>query len=510
MRTKNSIYNVVASTISYVIILFLNLISKKIFISQLGIECLGLNGLFSSIISMLSIAELGIGTAIVFHLYKPLANNDKEKIKTLLQIYKKSYRVITCIILIFGIILLPFIPCLVDISSVNINIYFIFILFVVDSAVSYCFAYKRSILISDQKNYFINIVHTICVVMLNIVQISTLLLYRNFIVYLVTQIIMHLVENILISIIANNLYPFICDKSVTPLDKQTMSDIITKVKGLIIHKISSIVNTGIDNIVISQTKTLGIASVGYYTNYLLIINGVGALLNQLFSSIVSSIGNLLVCVDVDYSYKVYKKILYLNAMLCTVCAVTIFCVTQDFVTAWIGNEYLLSVKVLLVLVINFYVQEMKQTCGLFQSAAGIFYENRFVPILEIILNLFFSILLAQYYGIVGVCVGTILSSIFAHWCYSFPVFIYKKVFNKGYKDYFLDYYKFVIIFIIALVCTYYISKKIYINQNGFIKVFLKTCVSLVVSCTIFLATTFNSVEFKEWFKILYNKVKNIK
>ena len=208
MRTSYSIKNSISSIASNIIIMLLGFIAQTVFIKLLGSEYLGLNSLFLNIISMLSITELGISSAIIYNLYKPLNDDNKEDIKSLMLFYKKCYFVIAFIILVIGLIILPFLNIIVGTHNIEENIKIIFMLFISDSIFTYLFSYKRSLLIADQKNYVINITHIICLIILNIIQISILFIFKNYYIYLIISILFKVIENISISLIVNHKYPY--------------------------------------------------------------------------------------------------------------------------------------------------------------------------------------------------------------------------------------------------------------------------------------------------------------
>lgn len=476
MRSQNSIKNTIVSILMSIITILIGLVTQKIFIKILGTEYLGLNGLFTNILSMLAIAELGIGSAIIYSLYKPIAENDKEKIKSLIGFYKKSYRIIALIVAIIGICVVPFLEKIVGQTDIQESITFLYLLFLFDTVVSYLLTYKRSILYASQKTYIINIVHILYLVLMNILQIVILVLTKNYIAYLVIKIIFRIIENVVITIIANKMYPYIKGKNVKEIDKQTKKSIILKVKGLIFHKIGSFVVLGSDNIIISTF--LGVATVGLYSNYNTILQAVNNLFSQVFSSITASVGNLLVEKEKEKSYKIYKNMLFINSWMYNFSAIAILCLMEPFIKIWIGGQYLLSYGVLIILSINFYVQGMRKTSNTFKEAAGIFHEDRFVPIMESMINIVTSIAFLKVWGLAGVFLGTVTSSLIL-FLYSYPVYVYKKLFNRTYWQFLKEHSKYLIISAICGIITVVITKNIKLNNN-FIQLILNGIIVVIV------------------------------
>lgn len=291
MRTSNSIKNSFTSFILSIITMLLGFVAQAIFIRILGAEYSGLNGLFTNVLTMLSFFELGIGNAIVFHLYKPIAINDEEEIKTLMKFYEKAYNIISVLVLACGLAIIPFLNIIVGEISIDINIYVIYIMFLLNTSISYTLSYRRNLIIANQKNYIINIIHIIYIIILNLSQLLVLYLTKNYYLYLGIKIICQILENFVCYIIAGKLYPFITSKNVKPLDKNLKDDIFKKVKALLFHKVGYSVVSGTDNIIISSF--LGVVTVGFYTNYNMVITAVNNLFSQIIGSTSASVGNLL-------------------------------------------------------------------------------------------------------------------------------------------------------------------------------------------------------------------------
>lgn len=504
-RKKNSLKNMVGTILSNVLTIAIGVIAQAIFIKILGSEYLGLNSLFSNIISMLAIVEMGIGSAIIYNLYKPIADNNIEQIKSLMQFYKKSYRIIALIVTTVGLLIIPLIPSIVDINSVNninINIYLVYLLFLSDTVFSYFLSYKRSILYANQKNYTINLIHMGYTVIMNVLQLVVLFQTKNYYLYLIVKIAMRLVENIVITILANKMYPYLKDKKINKLDKKIEDDIFKKVKALFFHKIGGFVINGTDNIIIS--KFLGLVTVGLYSNYYLIINSVQMVFNQAIQALTASIGNMLVTESVDKQFDIFKKIRFLNFWISTFAGISILIIMDSFITIWIGSEYILPITVLMILVFNFYQRLMRSTYNAFKEAAGIYYEDRFVPIIESILNIAFSIIFVKILGLGGVILGTIASGLVI-WCYSYPKYVYKKLFNRSYLNYSKETLGYLALFVILTICTYYLSTLI-IFSNVWLEFISNILIALIVPNIILLLIFAKNENFKYYLNLIKEKI----
>lgn len=452
MRTENSIKNSIVAVFSNVVVMILGFVLQTVFVKTLGDEYLGINGLFANIVSMLAIVELGIGPAIVSNLYKPLAENDKERVKSLLLYYKKCYIAIGVLVLIIGIGIMPFLKLFVK-TKIELDnwggIYFIFFLFILDAVFSYFCSYKRSIIQADQQNRIINITHLICYTFMICLQTVILLTTKNYVLFLIIKIFLRLLENLILSAIANKKYVYLKEPAIA-IQKTEKKDILTKVKGLIYHKIGSYIVLGTDNIIISTF--LGVGLVGIYSNYYLIINSLYTLYCQIFSSLTASVGNLLISENKETSYDIYKKIMFINFWIYGFSSVALYCMMTPFMTLWFGSNYILSDKVLIVLIVNFYMLGMRSSIGSFKEAAGIFFEDRFIPIIESAINIVSSLILVHFFGMFGVFVGTFLSSTIVVF-YSLPHFVFKKVFNQPKIEYYKLYFKYAIITAISIIIT---------------------------------------------------------
>ncbi len=503
-RTKNSIRNSFASTMLYIITILMGFVSQAVFIRKLGAEYNGIRGLFSNILSMVSIAELGFGSAIVYHLYKPMAQQNKQEIRTLVKYYKNVYHIIASIIFIIGMLLLPMIPTIVGEVSIPENIRVLFFLYLLSIVVSYLLTYKRSVLYADQKNYITNTVSGIFVILRSLVQIAIVILTKNFVLYLINQIIFALLENVVINMIVNKNYDYIKDlKEANQLSKELKKDITVKVKGLLFHKIAGVIVLGTDNIIISMTKSLGVVTVGMYSNYNMIIGQVKNLFANMISSLTASIGNLLIEKDKSKARKIYQSILLVNSWIFCFCAISIYCMIQPFIKLWIGSEYLFDNFVLIVLLVNLYIQGMRQTTMAFKDAAGVFYEDRFIPLIEAVINLVSSLILVQVFGLAGIFMGTIISNLFLY-VYSYPKYVYKLVLEGTYLEFFKLHMMHLTLTLIICLFTAYISSFITVS-NEWLQLVLNGILCLTVPNVLYFLFALKMPEF-EFYK---NKLRNI-
>lgn len=507
MRKKLTIRNAITALISNFTVLLFGFILQKVFIVTLGDELLGLNSLLGNVVSMLAIADLGIGSAIVYSLYEPLAKKETEKVKSLMHFYKKVYSLIGIAILLIGIILLPFLKIIVN-TTLDINIYLIFILFLMDTVFSYFLSYKRSILQADQRSYYINIVHIFYSLVLNISLIIILYCTKNYILFLIMKIICRILENVIILLIANKKYPYI-NETYQKLDKETNNSIFKRVKGLVFHKVGSFIVLGTDNIIIS--KFLGNVIVAYYSNYYMITNAVSLLLSQMFSAVTASVGNLLTEDNSEKSYSLFRKLMFVNFWIYSLATTAIFLMMEPFISLWVGSERLLPFSVLIIITINFYMMGMRASIGVYKDAAGIYYEDRYVPLIESALNIIVSLIFVKIWGLFGVFFGTFISSLIVVF-YSLPYFVYKKVFKKSIFQYYKLYVKYIILTTFTTGISYFILKNI-VNMlflsNNIIILLVAAFITLIIPNVIYFILFRKSEELQYFLDFVKNGLKKI-
>ncbi len=502
MRSENSVKSVITATITSIVTILIGFITQSVFVKTLGNEYLGINGLYTNILSMLAIAELGFGSAIIVNLYRPVAKGNIEKIKTLMHFYKIIYRVIAVIVAVLGVVLLPFLKYIVGDMTININLQFIFMLYLSDTVISYLLTYKRAILQANQKNYIINIIHFGYIIIMNMLQIIYLVMFKEFIGYLIIKIICRLLENIIISIIADKKYSYIKSKEIKPASSKLKKSVYIRVKGLLFHKIGGFIVLGSDNIIISMTKTLGVEVVGLYSNYYMIISALNNLFGQIFTSLTASVGNLLVEANNQKIIAIYKSTLLLNSWLYTFAAISMFFISDPFVRIWLGEEYILSQAVVLAIVINFYINGMRRTYATFKEAAGVFYEDRYVPIIESFVNIIVSIVLANSIGLAGVFIGTIVSNMVL-FLFSFPKFVYKKILRGEIKEYIKENIQYAIMFIASFIITYVFIQFVK-TDNNYLLLLIYGIICLIIPNFLFFIVKYKTDEFKYYKDFVIN------
>lgn len=491
-RTHYAVLNTSISSVIFVINTILRFITRSVFIYFLGKSYLGVNSLFTSIIGVLSLSELGIGGAIVYSLYKPLAEDDHVKIKSLIVLYKKIYRIIGLTIAGLGLLLLPFIPEITNHSQLP-HLTLIYLLFLFNSVSSYFFAYNGSLLSADQKGYIITLNNFIFSLLTFVFQVVFLIFTKNFIIYLLISIFFTMTGNIILMLKAHREYRYLDKVEAQPLDSDTISVLKKITAGNLMDRIGGTVVDTTDNIYISIFVGLGV--VGVYNNYILVATALQSFIEQISSSITGSLGNLAASDDGDKAYNVFLKHNFINFGLMYFCIIGLLTLLQDFIRLWVGESYILPVTTLVLIVIKLALKIYRNTSLTFISAYGLSWNTRWKVVVECILNVGLSafFLIPLHLGLNGVLLGTIFSTILVvEWWEPYAVFKYgikKSIFNYV-KIAFLQFLSLTI----ACIIVYWIVQHIVVT--GWIMLFVKGFIVVLLSLIIFVIIFGRSEEFK--------------
>jgi O-antigen/teichoic acid export membrane protein len=502
-RTINSLRNTFYAISGQGINSILQFVLRTIFIKTLGVEYLGVNGLFTNILSVLSLAELGLGTTIIYSLYRPLANKDENKTAILIKIYKKVYAAIGAIILIIGMAIVPFLDNLIKDSPNVGNLRLIYVLFLVDSVASYFFAHYRSLLNADQKGYISTVNIMFFAIIQTILQVVILIIYRNFYVYLVIKIISNVISGYALAWKARKIYPFLCKKIVGKLTSIEMKSLVKNSIAMFLHKMGYIMLNNTDNIIISAF--IGSVAVGLYSNYALLIGTISTILGLFTTALQASIGNLVVSSNENHNYNVFLKLNFLFAWIYGFCAICLLILVSPFITLWIGNDFVIEGTIVCVLALNVYIQGNRQAVVTFTTANGLFYDMRFKPIIEVLLNLILSLILVREFGMLGVFVGTVISTILTSFWYE-PYILFSRGFKKPVRIYFFRYFINIIVFILATLITKYACNQfVEVSMMNFA---IKMILCITIPNVIYIVVFFKTKEFiylKETFKYMINR-----
>lgn len=376
-RTEYSILNIMTGLGGYMINTIIGLICRMVFTRTLAADYLGINGLFTNILTMLSLAELGIGSAIVFALYKPLAENDEEKIASLVKFYGSCYKVIGIVVAVIGVLLMPFLNLLIpEQPNIKESIYLIYGLYLFNTATTYFFSYRSSLIIAAQQNYIVIGINYFIAIIQSIIQMIWLIVTKEYIGYLIITSIGTMVYNVLISYIAKRKFPYIVKKNINPLIHEEKRELIQNVRALVVWKLSGLLVNSTDNIIITYFS--GLATVGISSNYTLLTNTLNSLLNQFFNGITASVGNLNASESVEKKMQIFHTINLANYWLFGWASIGIFVVSTDVVCLMFGVDYVLPTSIPFVLALNFYMVGIQNAVWTFGNTLGLFRQGRYL------------------------------------------------------------------------------------------------------------------------------------
>lgn len=441
MRTRYSIINMLFNIGGQFLTMLLSFINRMVFIRCLSAEYLGVNGLFTDVLSILNFAELGIGTAMVFSMYEPAARDDEQKLARLMNLYKWMYRAVAVSVLLFGLVLLPFLPYLIKGGEGIEHITLIYMIYVLGSASSYLLSYKNSIYQAYQKGYICAGWSMACECIKTVSQITVLLLTRNFILYLAVQQAIQFLPNIMVSRMVDKEFPYLKECHELP-EREERNGILKNIGAMSMHKLSTIIVRNTDSLLMSSF--IGLATVGLYSNYRLVINALNNLMGKFAVAFSGSIGNFAVMENSDRLYKIYKEMDFMFFVMSAYLTGGLMMLFNPFITLLFGGRYCFPMTTVMVIVAEFYITRMRQTNLLFREAMGLFRNDRYKAVAESIINLVASLVLVRQYGVTGIIWGTIISTLCTcAWVepYIFLKYGVQDAWQKKLRDYFAEYLK---------------------------------------------------------------------
>jgi len=490
-RTEKASRNTLTGIVQKLFGLFLPFVVRTVLIKKLGIEYLGLNSLFSSILQVLSLSELGFATAITFNLYKPIAENDREKICALLNAIKKIYHIVGAVILLVGLAIMPFLPHLIEGSyPSDVNLYVLYLIFLFNTVISYFLsAHMGTVLNAYQRSDIENIIFLICNSLYYGLQIAVLFIFPNYYLYIVLMPLSTIAINIVRAIIVNKKYPDL--KPCGLISKETKKDISQQVKAIVGHKISGIIISSTDSIFISAF--LGLNLLAIYNNYFYIMSAVMAIINVIYASIIPSVGDSVLASDQEKIYKDFRTINFANVWLVGWCSICLLCLSQHFMRIWVGSDLMLPIVTVVLITLYFYLWKFRETLNIYKDATGNWQVDFWRPYIVSIFNLVLDFVLIKWIGINGVLIATIVS---------FPIFsfpwevavMFKHVFKRNPFMYCVKMLLYTLVVAVTGVLTYYICSLL--PDAGIVNFIFKCLICLVLPNAVFIIASFYLEEFK--------------
>ena len=508
MRTKYAIKNISMSIFSQIIIILLGFFSRKVFVDNLGAEYLGVNGLLSNVLSMMVLIESGIGISIVYNLYKPLADNNKEKIVALVQLYKKAYTALAIIMLIISIVLYPFMGYLMKTDTNIPGMFIVYTIFVGKNMISYMNAYKWALINADQKGYVLEGSNLVFQITTTLGKIAILMVSKDYILYLLVEVFIFVIQNIVNTIIVYKRYPYLREKSKYKIDSQIKDNITKNVKAMFLHNIGGYLVFSTDNILISAF--VGLKAVGLYSNYTMVISQLSNLLAPIINGIGAGVGNLIATEDENKAFSIFNISFMISFWIYSFATIFLYNLLDPFIGWLFGEQYILSKPIVIVVLLNFYLNGMRGPISTFKNKAGLFTQDKYISVIEGLVNLFGSLLLIKYFGFIGVFLGTTLSTLTTVF-WSQPRVVYKYLFKRKVSEYFIKYFSRIVIMLLVGGVTTSICNVLIIG-NSFISLMGRGIICVISVNLIYILLFFKTDEVKYLinnFKIQLESLKSI-
>lgn len=409
MRAKKLLKSGILILLSQFLCYVADFLCRVVFIHTISMDYVGVKGLFTNILSVLTISELGIGTVLVYAMYQPVAEKEEQKILALVSIYRKAYTLIAGIIFTVGLCLTPFLTSLIKDCPDLPDLTLIYLLYLGNTSVSFLFSSRQSIFNADQKYYINSLCYSSFNIIRDLVQIVFLFTTHNFIIYLIIQIFSTLSGNLFCSFLARKMYPFLKEKKRYSLSREELSSLKKNIFAMFHHRIGATILNSTDNIVIS--KCVSLTAVAVNDNYTMILNMINGVLSQLFSALLSSIGNLNVTARKEEIQKVFTTLHFMNFWFYTFCCAGLLTLLSPVITLIFGEKYVFPTSVSAILVVNFYIVGIRKIPLLFKESMGLLWQDRWKPLIEAVMNIIISVIAARYFGTVGVFIGTFISMV---------------------------------------------------------------------------------------------------
>ena len=503
MDKKKGLLNISVSIIFNVLSMIMVIVVKRFLIKACGNDVNGLNALYQSIIGVLSVAELGIGSAISFCMYKPIVEGNNKKVSALYHLFRKLHLGIGGVIFVIGLLIIPFIKYLAkDYATLDINVYFTFLLVLISSVITYFFGAKIGLINAYKNNYITSAITYGGLIFQYILQIIILIITKSFIIYLMCRIVGVLLQWLIINIITRRKYYQIIS-NVQKVDSETKQELIKSIKAMFMHKIGrTLVNT-VDNIVISAF--VGVIALGEYSNYIVILTAVTGVIKLIFSSLTSVIGHLYAESGKETSKANCENLHYINFFVGLIFFLGYYAIIDNLVAMFFGVDLIVERTIAFVITFNGFVQFMRESVIVYRDATGTFYYDRWKSVIEGIVNIVLSIIFVTLFGVVGVIVATILTNLMISHIIE-PLVLYKNAFNVSPKKHYFRNYTMITIFFITLFVMHFCMVEV---DNQMLELLINGFISVGFSSSICLVTVLTNKSMRKYVlnKILKNKNK---
>ena len=504
-RTKNAAKGIAVGTFLKIYQMILPFVMRTIMIYFLGVQYLGLNSLFTSILQVLNLAELGVGNAMVFSMYRPIAEDDKKTICALMKLYRKYYRIIGLVIGVIGGVLTPFVPFLIKNKSVpdDMNIYVLYLLNLAATVLTYwLFAYKNSLLVAHQRT---DVKHAIMIATNTLqyaLQIFVVIILKNYYAYVIMLLASQVVNNISTAAVVNKMYPEYVPEGELP--KEQRDSITQRIKDLFTSKVGFVITNSADTIVISAF--LGLEALAIYQNYYFILTSIIGLIEIVFSSTLAGIGNSFILESQERNFNIFRRFTFMICWIAGMCSACFLGLFQPFMRIWVGEALTLEYGCVICFVLYFYFYELNRVLNVFKDAAGLWHEDRFRPLTVALVNLCINLMLVKFWGLYGVLLSTVFATVFV----GMPWICHNIFTNLFDAKYLFGYLKNLLIYVIAAVavCVSSVYLCDLVKADGLVGLIIRLCICVVVSNVIFFILFRKKKEFRDSLKMLNKATGN--
>ena len=465
-RLKSIYKNTVFGTVNLILSLILNFLSRKLFLINIGIEYLSVNQIISNILVVLSFAETGISGAVLFYLYKPLAEKDENTICSVMRLYRNINWLLGICLFGVGTCLIPFLHNFINIDGVSIEyIIIIYLLYLFDSSFTYFYSYRNVVFFADQKAYVPSQISAVISLLRLIIQCGVIYFTQNYFCYLVVTIVLDLLNSIACYIVAAKYYPYLLNKKISPVLQKTKNSIIKSFKSLLVINLSNATISNTDNILISWISTI---MVGYCANYISVTSALEVLMQNMYNSLIHSLGNYSINRSNQENLEMFHHVIYINHYIVSASTICVAILIDDFIKIIFGANYLLAPIITASIILKYYWRLANFPLRVYRDSNGLFRQTQYIMVLDAIANILFSIVLGKLIGVAGVYYGTVLSDLVTFFFFGSKV-VYQTLFNKdNSNEYFLDQLIWAIYTLLLYALVYYVSKPIPVSPVGFV------------------------------------------
>lgn len=496
---KNTKRNLIVGIVSKTILMILPFVVRSVIVTYLNSDYLGLNSLFSSILSVLALSEMGFGVAMVYHMYKPVAKDDQDTINALLALYKKVYNVIGVAIICIGLILIPFLPLLINGSfPSDINLTVVYGIELLNVSLTYfLFGYKQSLLVAYQRDDVKSLANLVTQIGLQLVQILLLIFTKNYYTFVFCMPVFTIINSLWIGYITKKMYPNAVCKGALP--KETLSSIKRLVIGSFIQKACATTRNSLDSICVSLF--LGLTKTAIYNNYFGILNAVRTVTYIGIESLTGGIGNHVALKSSEENFKELKCLDFLYMTVSGWCSICLLCLFQPFMKLWMGEELMLPFSSVVLFAFYFYTTKIGDIKSNYTTARGLWWRMKYRSLAETIVNLVLNVVLGYFFGINGIIIATAISLITCNFFWGAAI-LFDDYFNKKQlTEYFIYHIKYLFITIVFAVVSFLVCQVVNIGHE-FLNLFIKLVICIILPLGLYYLTYRKTKLFKETINML--------